>query len=278
VGSVHGLGQFLSDLNASIDIEMSDLAQAVLHYHTPRPVMFDCDVNLQPIHKMGGWLRVNTVPSDLVSAPTPRLEYLQAQLDITGGWANIRGVIDSELEGIGIPLTAYRMDSSTLPSGAALVAEQKPLQDYATERREPQRKYEGDLKTVCCAVGGAFYGRADLTAAAKLPLTLTWAGVTIDLPGPDRDTSDDASVAAGYESPIMIVMRRFGMGREQAIAHLRQVADDHAELAEIMKDVKVAEAKPGEEGKDANPEAEPDDKPGDPTLTDSGDVADDEGA
>ena len=270
--SVHGLGEFLSDLNLTIDVEMSDMAQAVASYHTPTPVIYDGDVSFQPVKKSGDWIRVNSVPTDLEKSPTPKLEYLQAQLDITGGWANIRGVIDSELEALGVPLTAYRMDSATLPSGAALVAEQKPLQDYAVERREPFRLYENGLKTITLKVAGAYYDRGDLLAAADLPLSLTWPATTIDLPGAERDAADDDSVKAGYESPVMIVMRRFGMNRAQALAHLQQVADDHAELGRIVTArVKANEADPGE---DTN---EPTDA-GDPATanepSDSGDAAD----
>jgi hypothetical protein len=256
VDSVHGLGAFLSELNGTLDVEMSDMALAVNKYHAPVPVVYDGDVAWQPVKRAGEWLRVNSVPTDLERAPTPRLDYLQPMLDITGGWANIRNVIDSELEALGIPLTAYRMDSATLPSGAALLAEQKPLQDYAIERREPFRLYENDLKTITFRVAGAYYSRADLTAAAELPLSLTWPPVAIDLPGPDQDAADEASVAAGYESPIMIVQRRFGMTRDQAIAHLEQVAADHAELKEIMADVNISESMPSQNGEQLEPAPE----------------------
>lgn len=239
--SVHGIGCFLSDLSESIDSEMSDMAEAVRKYHTPVPVAYNCDVGLQPVVKMGNWIRVNQVADSFESQHPPRLEYLQAALDIGGGWTNIRNTIDSELEAIGIPLTAYRMDSATLPSGAALVAEQKPLIEYATERREPFRRYESDLKAVCCTVGGNYYGQPDLVAAAGAPLSLTWPPASIDLPGAERDATDDDSVAKGYESPVMIVQRRFGLNREQAIAHMKQVADDHLELAEINAELRARE-------------------------------------
>jgi hypothetical protein len=239
-----GLGPFLTELNSAIDCQLSDMAQAVQKYHVPQGVIYDGDVAWQPVSRMGDWLRVNSVPTDLERGPAPRLDYLQARLDIGGGWANIRGMIDSELEALGIPLTAYRMDQATLPSGAALLAEQKPLLDYAIERREPFRLYENDLKSVTLQVAGSYYGRDDLSAAADASLSLTWPAVTIDLPGPDQDASDSASVAAGYESPLMIVQRRFGMSRDQAIAHMQQVADDHEELREIMADVVASEAKP----------------------------------
>ena len=162
------------------------------------------------------------------------------------------------------------MESATLPSGAALVAEQKPLQDYAVERREPFRLYEQSLASITLKVAGAYYGRPDLTAAAELPLSLTWPAVTIDLPGPEQDAADAASVAAGYESPVMIVMRRFGMSRQQALSHMQQVADDHAELAEMQADAVTEEARPGEERTEEPPDEptmmtgdEPDDTPED---------------
>jgi hypothetical protein len=237
VDSQSGLGPFLSELNGTIDIEMSDMAQAVCAYHTPTPVIIDGAVDWQPVKKIGSWLRVNSIPSDLDHSPTPKLEYLQANLDISGGWQNINDAIDRELEALGVPLTAYRMENAPHASGVALVAEQKPLMDYAVTRREPYRKYENDLKTVTLTVAGTYYGRADLLAAANSPMSLTWPAQNIDLPGPDQDTADGFAVAAGYESPVMVVQRRFGMTRDQAIAHLKQVAEDHVELAAIMQGV-----------------------------------------
>jgi hypothetical protein len=234
IDSVEGLGGFLSSLNTTIDCEMSDMAQAVQNYHSPISVAYDADVSWAPIVASGKWMRVNSVPTDLERGPAPRLEYLQAQLDIQGGWTNIRSVVDSELEALGIPLTAYRMDSNTLPSGAALMAEQKPLTDYATERREPFRVYETSLARVCLTVGGKFYGKPELLEAAADPtLNLTWPAPTIDLPGADRDATDQDSLAMGLESRVMITMRRFGMSRDQAIEHLTQAIEDEAELAKL---------------------------------------------
>ena len=234
IDSVDGLGCFLSSLNGTIDVEMSDMAQAVQMYHNPIPVAYDADVSWHPIVAPGKWMRVNSVPTDLERGPTPRLEYLQGNLDITGGWTNIRGVVDSELEALGIPLTAYRMDSNTLPSGAALVAEQKPLMDYAVERREPFRVYETGLARVTLVVGRAFYKQPGLTTQGQeLTLNLTWPSPTIDLPGPDRDTQDQDSLAMGLESRVMIVMRRFGLTRDQAIEHLQQCVEDENEVSEM---------------------------------------------
>ena len=234
VGSVHGLGPFLSEINSTIDIEMSDMCQAVSAYHTPMGVAYDADPNFQVIKKVGSWLRINGMTTDISRMPAPKLDFLQAELDISGGWANIRGVIDSELEALGVPLASYRMNSATLHSGAALMAEQMPLVDYAVERREPIRKYEDDLKTVALTVAGNYYSQPELLRGAKLPITLTWPAQTLDLPGQERDLVDADSVAAGYESPVMVVQRRFGLSRDQALDHMKQVSEDHAELQKIM--------------------------------------------
>ena len=130
---------------------------------------------------------------------------------------------------LNVPLTAYRMESGTLPSGAALVAEQKPLADYAIERREPFRKYENDLKRVCFTVAGNYYGTPGLAPAADGRQSLLWPAATIELPGPERDQQDQASFELGMESRVMIAMRRFGLDREQATEHLQAVLDDEAE-------------------------------------------------
>lgn len=236
---IHGLGEFLANLNESIDVEMSDMANAVSKYHSPQPIAYDCGAEFQPIVAPGKWIRVNSQPtmSDMVSGSQPRLEFLQASLDITGGWDNIRNAIDSELEALGVPLTSYRMDTATLPSGDALVAEQKPLSDYAEERQEPFKFYEADLKRVVLTVGGQYYHKPELLAAAKAPLSLTWPPKTIDLPGPARDQQDQASLDMGLESLVMVVMRRFSCTRDEAMEHLQQVLDDTADLQEMRKEV-----------------------------------------
>jgi len=104
--------------------------------------------------------------------------------------------------------------------------------DYAVERREPFRVYETGLARVALTVGRAFYKQAGLTTQGQdLALNLTWPSPTIDLPGPDRDTQDQDSLAMGLESRVMIVMRRFGLSRDQAIEHLKQCVKDESEIS-----------------------------------------------
>ena len=51
VDSVHGLGEFLSELNGSIDVDLSDMAQAFQKYQCPTPVIYDGDVGWQPVKR-----------------------------------------------------------------------------------------------------------------------------------------------------------------------------------------------------------------------------------
>lgn len=263
VDEQEGLGPFLANLNATIDVEMSDMAQAVQKYHAPLLLAYDCSIEWSPVAVPGKPLRVVGDPTDFDKPPAPRLEYLQAKLDVGGGWENIRQVIDSQLEALGVPLTAYRMDSRTLPSGAALIAEQKPLTDYATGRRSLCRDWEASLARVCLTAAGAYYGRADLAAAGLGGrLQLAWPPPSIDLPSADRDEQDRSSLELGMESRVMIAMRRFGLSREQALEHLRQAAEDEAELG---RDLDEPEPPPQpaadepEEPKDDGRRIDPDD-------------------
>ncbi len=224
-----GIGTYLSELNAVVDTQASDLMDAIRRYHTPTGVAYDADIEFQPIVQPGKFLRVNSIPSDLETAPTPRLAYLQANLDISGGWESIRQAINAALEGLGVPMTAYRMDQAQIPSGIALVAEQAPLLSRARERQEPFRLYETQLAKLVLRVGRKFASRA-----ADLDLLLAWPEPSIPIPGPDRDAADQAEIALGLSSVVMIAMRRYGLTREQAIEHLRQVANDHAALSSIF--------------------------------------------
>lgn len=275
IDEAKGLGPFLANLNATIDAEASDMAQAVKAFHQPQAYAINVDEESLQLTKPGAFMFVEgAVNSTLERQLEPKIGYLQAELDIEGGWANIQAIIDAELEALGVPLTAYRMDQRTLPSGEALIQEQAPLIEYATERREAFRRCEADLAIACLTVAGTYYGRADLLAAAvDLTLSLAWPAPQINLPGAARDEQDKTSLELGLESRVMIAMRRFGMNRTQAVAHLKQAALDEAELAKAGVDPPMLSAggaardgdgdgRVGEAESDAQPEPD-DDEPDD---------------
>lgn len=213
-----GLGCYLSEINGTIDDEASDMASAVKAYHTPLPIMYEGTADQQVTKGFGRFLKVNKDAGDFEGSG-PRLEYLQANLDIDGGWNNIKAAILTVLEGLGVPESAYRLNQATLPSGAAQIAEQAPLMDYSKGRQEPFRKYEMDFVRMCASVDGWSPGKIDMT--------LSWNPATISLPGADRDMQDQDSLSMGKESLLMIVMRQFGMTEDQAKEHIKRVSEDN---------------------------------------------------
>lgn len=232
------LGAFLSELNNGIDVELSDMAQAVSAYHRPIPIAYDCSEDFNPVLKIGGFVRVNRDDDgETESVPTPRLEYLQADLNITAGWDNIREVIHSELEALGVPLTAWTLDNRSAASGEAILAEGKPLTDYAKSRRKLAKATECGLAKACLTVASTYYPTLAGFAEAARTLAgfaLYWPSPRLDLPSADRDREDKTSLELRLESRVMVVMRRFELNRDQALEHLKQVAADEAELAEIL--------------------------------------------
>lgn len=246
-----GIGDHLVTTEAAINDQVSDLALAIKRFLTPIGVAENCDVQLNPINKMGAFVVLMSKFAGLENIPPARLSYLQAQLDIVGAWHHIENEIYQQLDTLEIPRAAFRMDQPAAPSGVAILAEQLPLVEYAQERREPFRKYETDLGRACFAVYGAFYGDAHATAlAADLPLVLTWPMPANPLPGPDRDASDQAALDMGMTSRVMLIQERYGLTRDQALARLRQIAKDKAEADAIdpLPDPMALDAQGGQGG------------------------------
>ena len=95
---------------------------------------------------------------------------------------------------------------------------------------------------------GNHYGHADLLEQAKqLQLLLAWAEPRIPIPGPDRDQSDEWEMQLGIKSRISVCMDRYGLNRDQAVEHIKQVAEDEAEAAEVGPEKANPVAPPKEE-------------------------------
>jgi hypothetical protein len=149
-------------------------------------------------------------------------------MDVQGGWDHVQRAIDTVLEGLGVPQTAYRLNQSTLPSGAAQIAEQQPLLDYSEMRQEPFRKYEADIAAVILAVGGK--GAPE----SGVDLTCRWPVDLIRTPGPEQDVQDQASLQMDMESEAMVAKRRFKFqSDEEAWEHLERVAEDKKKLRKL---------------------------------------------
>jgi hypothetical protein len=236
------IGAYLSDTNGAVDDQLSDLSHAIKRFHYPLGVAENCDPSLQVIHKFGSFIRLNTVLQQLDHVPTPKLAYLQAQLDILGAWHDIESTLYQALDHLEIPRAAWRMETAQVASGIAIVAEQLPLIDRARARREPQRVYETELAKVVFTVAGNYvdpeggsYDGSDRHrgVAEDLELSLTWPEPTIPIPGPDRDDSDRNALELGTTSRVMVLMDRYGLDRDQALERLKQIAADRKDAQRI---------------------------------------------
>ena len=229
-----GIGEYLAQINAIIDDEASQLAFAVKKFLAPKGLMFDTDPAFKDVSTpMGEFLRVASEQGSVDHTVNARLEYLQAQVDFQGGQDHINHTITTALQTLGVPESLYRLNQSTLPSGAAQVAEQQPLVDYSEARQEPFKRYETKIAEMILAVGGTYYGDASLVKASTdgVNLTCRWPAVTIRTPGPEQDAQDADSIATDKESLLDVVQRRFKLSsKDEAYEHLEQVAEDNERI------------------------------------------------
>lgn len=228
------LGSYLRDMNAGVDIELSDLAESIQKFNRPIPVAKNLPLDFNPVVG-SNFIRINSIPGPVdTPGPEPELSFLQAELNIEGTWSHIRNQLDETLQELGVPLTVARAETANIVSGVALLIEQAPLISRAVNRRVPFGVYETNLCRVCLLVAGAYYSRPDLTAAAQdLKLLLTW-DPGFDPLGMERSQQEQADIDMGVHSLLQVIQKRLGMTREQAIAHVKQTAKDNAEVAEIL--------------------------------------------
>ncbi|MGZ3414277.1 MAG: hypothetical protein ACXVAT_10600, partial [Isosphaeraceae bacterium] len=131
---------------------------------------------------------------------------------------------------VNLPFTALELQYDDAASGIALVIKSAPLLTRARQRRPIYQLAELALARVICTAVGNHHGQASLVSQAEdLEVLLAWAEPRIPIPGPDRDQSDEWEMQVGIKSRVNVCMERYGLNRDQAIAHIEQVAEDEAE-------------------------------------------------
>ena len=146
-------------------------------------------------------------------------------------WADLQHYIEHTLECLGVPPAAYRQVQSSAKSGAALMAEQISLIESAKGKQMPFSHYEEQLAQLCFDVFAAYYGGDKLD---YVTLTIKWPDLWPSLPGPERDRADQWDLDNDLTSLIGLLVKRDNMTREEAVAHLEQVAADKIEQVKIL--------------------------------------------
>lgn len=230
---VHSIGTPLRQANQRIDQRLSDLAEGIKYYARPIPLATNVADDWRPLIQPGRFLQVPGRDAEYPegAAPEPTLSYLQATMDSDMLWNDITNAINTQLQSMGVPRAAFRLDQDGIASGIAIVAEQAPLLMRARKRRRLYVRVETELSSVVMAVYGSFYGDAAASAYALDPaIAISWPEPRIPIPGPDRDAADNYEYQIGIKSRVQMAMERFGFSREQAIAHIRQVVEDEKEI------------------------------------------------
>ena len=233
-------GTFLRKCEVRIDDRLSLIDEAIGKHLNPLPVLINVPLEFNPVIEPQRFIRLFSGPSSAgdgspVPGGDPRIMYLQAMIDVAGAWEDLLKYINQVLEACRIPLSAVRMEQTQVASGIALVAEQAPLLSRARCRRGVFAHFEARIARTILTCAGNHYGKPELVAAAESGrLTLGWPEPTIPIPGPDRDLNDANAIGMGIKSRLMVIQERYGCTRDQALAILRQIAEDKTDEDKIM--------------------------------------------
>jgi hypothetical protein len=244
-----GIGDYLRQINDFLNFRLDRLGDSIRFIERPIPIYSGVPLDWTPPAdlKPGQGIKLPAFVAsvgDSVASSNPTVSYLMPPLEyITADWSDLQNFIDHALETCGIPPGAIRM-VGTADSGIAMMIEQAPLLGWAEQRRGPFGHYEGKAARMAARVACTQFRRAGSTPADWLVemaleddgLSLEWAPLYVQLPGPERDRADTFDLSMGWTSKIRLMMERDSLTREQAIRRLAQVQQDNADLAALGVD------------------------------------------
>ena len=235
-----GPGTFLRKAELRINDRLSELDELIMKYGRPIGVFKNVGPAFTPEIGPGRFMRLNRggtgyTGDGYADGGEPSAEYLQATLAIESIWLDLEKYIKQTASAINLPWNALELEYGDAPSGIT-----PDYQDGAATG--PGMQAAEDLPDGGAVPGaaesssarGTITGRRDSRSKRKrLAVLLAWAEPRIPVPGPDRDQSDEWEMQVGIKSRITVCMERYGLDRDQAIAHLEQVAEDEAKAAEV---------------------------------------------
>jgi hypothetical protein len=232
-----GIGDILVRTNAEIDRQLSEVAEHMTKYLNPHGFVRGVPANFRIEKRPGGFQVLPpskaTAEGDFKTEPTAF--FVQAGLAIEHAWTDITNYVNQTLEELDVPLEAYRANVATDASGVAIIARQLPLIRRTNARRVVFNKAEKDLAAVILTAGGNFYRQPELLAAADEPdLNLIWPDAAFPIISKERDEASIFELDNHLKSLLMVVCEREGMTRDQAIAHIKQVAADNDFIKSIL--------------------------------------------
>jgi hypothetical protein len=235
-----GPGTFLRKAELRINDRLSELDELILKYGRPIGVFKNVSPTFNPEIGPGRFMRLcrggtGYTGEGYTPGGDPDAGYLQAKLDIQSIWVDLEKYMKQVATAVNLPYTALELEYQDAPSGISLIIRQAPLLTRARQRRPIFQMAEMSFARAILSACGNHYGHADLVRAARsLELLLAWPEPRIAVPGPDRDQSDEWEMSMGLKSRVAVCMVRYGLSRDQALAHIQQTADDEAQLSDVI--------------------------------------------
>ncbi len=242
-----GPGSFLRKAELRLNDRLSEVDELILKYGRPIGLFKNVGPEFTPEVGPGRFMRLNRggtgyTGEGYADGGEPSAEYLQAVLAIESIWLDLEKYIKQVANAVNLPYSALELDYQDATSGIALIIKEAPLLGRARNRRRIYQLAETSLaKTVLTATGN-HYGHAELVTQAKaIQLVLAWPEPRIPIPDPQRDLLDEWEMQLGIKSRVQVLMERYSLTRDQAIQHIRQVAEDEEEAKEANPDLQEPE-------------------------------------
>ena len=234
-------GHGLKELNEHVNERLDRGGDAIFYLGRPVGIASGVDESWVP--------PVEIKPGDFITLPAaedaggngspPTLSYLLPELGfIAADWTDLNFYIDHYLETVGVPPVLMRMIQSGARSGDSIQSEQLPLLTWCEGRRADWAHYESAAGKKALQVTSAHYRNNEMMAEADQleaaidawDMTLRWAPLWVQLPGPERDAANENRLKNGYVSKVGVVMEDLDMSEADAFEHLRKVKEQNDQL------------------------------------------------
>lgn len=262
-----GPGTFLRQTELRLNDRLSQLDELIQKYARPLGYFRNVGPTFTPEIGPGRFMRLNRggtgyTGEGYADGGEPEAGYLQAEIAIEAIWLDLQNYTRQVCTAVDLPYTSLELDYQDATSGIALVIKEAPLLGRARRRRRILQLAESRLAKVILTASGNHYGQPELVDAARtLRLLLAWPEPRIPVPDPQRDQLDEWEMQLGIKSRVTVLMERYSLTREQAIDHLRQVAEDEEEARQANPDIEDPMMET--EGSEGNEEHGPLDSGGD---------------
>lgn len=233
-----GIGWALARSNQALDEKISDLMDAVSKFHAPMLLARNVGTKFR-FRFIRGLIQHLVGDKDSILNPEagdPDVWPVQAQVDFQAGWDDIDRFVDGVLDDVECPRSAVKLgEAASAPSGIAQLVASLPLRERAVQRRGPFGRTEQELVRIILGVASAHDGGKFLKPFIdKAELTLTWPAIATPLPMPEIDQADQWLMDQGLKSRLMVLQDRYGLTHDQAVDHMKKVAEDLKEEIDIL--------------------------------------------